>query len=84
MSKEDFFKAWINRGNVLFKLERYQDAIDDFNVALVYRPDYAAAVYNRAMAKIKIKNKTDACADIKLAESLGMEIEARVKSRICE
>ena len=82
--RENFFKAWINRGNVLFKLERYRDAIEDFNVALIYQPKYAAAVYNRAMAKIKMKNKPGACEDIKLAESLGMEIEAKVRSKICD
>jgi tetratricopeptide (TPR) repeat protein len=82
--KEDFFKAWINRGNVLFKLERYSDAIDDFNVALIYQSNYAPAVYNRAMAKIKMKNKPGACEDLKLAEQLGMEIDNKVKSKICE
>jgi len=82
--KEDFFKAWINRGNVLFKLERYRDAIEDFNVALLYQSNYAPAVYNRAMAKMKMKNKSEACADIQLAESLGMEVDGKVKSRICD
>jgi tetratricopeptide (TPR) repeat protein len=82
--KEGFFKAWINRGNVLFKLERYTDAIEDFNVALIYQSDYAPAVYNRAMAKMKLKNKTEACADLKLAETLGMKVEQKVKSKICE
>lgn len=82
--KEDFFKAWINRGNVLFKLERYNDAIEDFNVALIYQSNYAPAIYNRAMAKIKMKNKHGACEDLKLAEGLGMEIEAKVKSKICD
>lgn len=82
--REDFFKAWINRGNVLFKLERYDDAIEDFNVALIYQANYAPAVYNRAMAKIKMKNKSGACEDLKLAERLGMEIQAKVRSKICD
>lgn len=82
--KEDFFKAWINRGNVLFKLDRYSDAIEDFNVALIYQSNYAPAIYNRAMAKAKLKNKQGACEDLKLAEALGMEIEAKVRSRVCE
>ena len=82
--REDFFKAWINRGNVLFKLERYRDAIDDFNVALVYQADYAPAIYNRAMAHVKMKNKEAACKDIKLAEGLGMKVEAKVRSKICD
>jgi len=82
--QEDFFKAWINRGNVLFKLDRYSDAIEDFNVALLYQENYAPAVYNRALAKMKMKKKSEACADLKLAENLGMEIEPKVKSKICE
>jgi tetratricopeptide (TPR) repeat protein len=82
--KEDFFKAWINRGNVLFKLERYSDAIDDFNVALIYQSDYAPAIYNRAMAKVRMKDKKGACEDLKLAEGLGMEVDAKVRSKICE
>ncbi len=82
--REDFFKAWINRGNVLFKMERYQDAIEDFTVALIYQSNYAPAVYNRAMAKFKLKDREGACADLKLAEQLGMEVEARVRSRICD
>lgn len=82
--KDNFFKAWINRGNVLFKLDRYGDAIEDFTVALVYQSNYAPAVYNRAMAKAKMKNKQGACEDLKLAESLGMEIDAKVRSKVCE
>lgn len=82
--REDFFKAWINRGNVLFKLERYKDAIEDFNAALVYQANYAPAIYNRAMAKMKMKNKQGACEDLKLAEGLGMEIESKVRSKVCE
>lgn len=82
--REDFFKAWINRGNVLFKLERYSDAIEDFNVALIYQSNYAPAVYNRAMAKAKMKDKAGACADLKLAESMGMEIEGKVRGKVCD
>lgn len=82
--KEDFFKAWINRGNVLFKLERYNDAIEDFNVALIYQSDYAPAIYNRALAKIKLKNRQEACVDLKRAEELGMKVEKKIKSRICD
>lgn len=82
--REDFFKAWINRGNVLYKLERYNEAIEDFNVALIYQPDFASAFYNRAMAKMKLKNPVEACLDIKRAEELGMKVEKKVKSKICD
>lgn len=82
--RENFFKAWINRGNVLYKLGRYVDAIEDFDVALVYQANYAPAIYNRAMAKIRMKNKEGACRDLMRAENLGMVIDARVRSMICD
>lgn len=82
--KENFAKAWLNRGNVLVKLERYEDAIEDYNVALIYYADYPLAFYNRAMAHIKLKKNDLACADLKRAEELGMQIESRVKSKACE
>ena len=81
--KNDFAKGWLNRGNVLVKLERYEDAIEDYGVALIYYPDYSLAFYNRAMAKAKLKKNDEACADIKLAEGLGMKVEDKVRNKIC-
>jgi tetratricopeptide (TPR) repeat protein len=82
--KEDYAKVWLSRGNVLLKLDRYEDAIEDYNVALIYRGDYAPAFYNRAMAKIKLKQDAEACIDLKRAEDLGMKVEEKVKSKICD
>jgi tetratricopeptide (TPR) repeat protein len=82
--KENFAKAWLNRGNVLLKLERYEDAIEDYNVALIYYTDYPLAFYNRAMANIKLKKHALACADLKRAEALVMNVEARLKTKTCE
>ena len=82
--KEDYAKVWLSRGNVLLKLDRHEDAIEDYNVALIYRADYAPAFYNRAMAKIKLKQDTEACADLKKAEELGMEVEEKLKSKVCD
>lgn len=82
--KDDYAKAWLNRGNVLLKLERYGEAVEDYTVALVYYPDYSLAFYNRAMAKMKLKKNAEACTDLKRAEELGMKVESKVKSKICE
>jgi tetratricopeptide (TPR) repeat protein len=82
--KEDYAKVWLSRGNVLLKLERYHDAVEDYNVALVYWPDYAPAFYNRAMAKLKLKQDAEACVDFKHAEELGMEVDAKLKSKACK
>lgn len=81
--KENFVKAWVNRANVLLKLERYKDAVDDYSVALIYQPDLAAAFYNRAVARSYLKQNTEACADLKKAEALGMEVSEKMKDRFC-
>lgn len=43
-------EAWFNKGVALCRLERYQDAIDAFNQALVVDPDYSNAKRNRYIA----------------------------------
>jgi tetratricopeptide (TPR) repeat protein len=82
--RENYVKAWINRGNVLMKLERYHDAIEDYTVALVYNSSLAAAYFNRGMAKVKLKDNAGACPDIKKAEELGMAVDQKVKSKVCD
>jgi len=82
--KEDFVKAWINRANVLLKQERYKDAVEDYSVALIYTPDSGAAYYNRAIAKNYLKLNTEACADLKRAEELGMAVDDKIKQKFCE
>lgn len=82
--RENFLKAWLSRGNVLLKLERYNDAIDDYTVALIYDSDYPHAYYNRGIAKMKLKKNDEACADFKQAETLGMTVDGKVKSKVCD
>jgi tetratricopeptide (TPR) repeat protein len=82
--QENFLKAWLSRGNVLLKLERYNDAIDDYTVALIYESDYPHAYYNRGIAKMKLKKNDEACADFKQAETLGMTVDGKVKSKACD
>jgi tetratricopeptide (TPR) repeat protein len=82
--QENFLKAWLSRGNVLLKLERYHDAIDDYTVALIYQSDYPHAYYNRGIAKLKLKKNEEACLDFKQAETLGMTVDGKVKSKACD
>jgi tetratricopeptide (TPR) repeat protein len=82
--KENYTKAWLSRGNVLLKLERYADAIDDYTVALIYQPDYPHAYHNRGVARLKLKKNAEACADFTQAESLGMKVDAKLKSKACD
>lgn len=82
--KENFANAWVNRANVLLKQKRFEDAIDDYTVAILHQPDYSYAYMNRALAKHYSNSYTDACADIKQAEALGMKVEKSVKEEICK
>ncbi|HAC25771.1 MAG TPA: hypothetical protein DCE81_12740, partial [Cytophagales bacterium] len=46
-------KAWLNRGNVLTKMNRLREAIEDYTVAITHYPEYGLAFYNRGIAKQK-------------------------------
>jgi tetratricopeptide (TPR) repeat protein len=80
---EKFDKAWLNRGNVLGRQNKYKEAIEDYTVAISINPEYAGAYYNRAIAKEKLKQKSEACADIQQAEKLGLAIDIKLKSSVC-
>jgi len=43
--------AWNNRGSTKDKAGNHKDAIEDFTRALVYKPDYKHAFYNRGTAR---------------------------------
>jgi tetratricopeptide (TPR) repeat protein len=45
----NFYKAYINRGLVNYKLAFYQDAIDDFTKAIQLKPLDYKAYYNRGI-----------------------------------
>lgn len=80
---ESFAKAWVNRGNVLLKQKRFNDAIEDYEVSLLYWPDNGAAYYNRGVARISVNQKTQGCADLKMAETLGIKGDEKLKVKIC-
>lgn len=51
--------GWDNRGDALFNLERYQEALSSFEQALVQNPNYQNAEHNRQIVLFqleKIKN----------------------------
>ena len=81
---EKFEKAWLNRGNVLSKQGKTEEAIEDYTVAITFSPDYANAYYNRAIARQKLKQAAEACQDLQKAESLGMEVQEKVKKELCK
>ncbi|MEM9809065.1 MAG: tetratricopeptide repeat protein [Cyanobacteria bacterium P01_D01_bin.56] len=51
--------GWDNRGNVLFNLEQYQEALDSFEKALIYNPGYENARRNRQIVLTQLDQATD-------------------------
>lgn len=82
--KEDNVRAWVNRGNVLVKQNLFNEAIDDYTVALTFDAAFGPAYYNRAIARERLKQYEDACADLKQAEALGSEAEAKLREKVCK
>src|SRR5205085_2600982 len=58
--RPDFAQALSNRGNVLFELKRYEEALDSYDRALAIRPDFAQALSNRGNVLFELKRYEEA------------------------
>jgi tetratricopeptide (TPR) repeat protein len=63
LTQRDVNATLVNRGVILNRLGRPQEAIADFNVALANDPDFAEALLNRGNAKFLLQDYTGAIAD---------------------
>ena len=78
---QDFTKAitadpnnaagYIARGNVLYNLAKYKDAVDDFLKAEILNPDNSIISYNIGMSYYKGDDKISACKYFQKSCSLG-------------
>jgi tetratricopeptide (TPR) repeat protein len=60
--------------------QNYQKAIEDYTSSIELYPTDAETYYQRALVKILIGNKYDACLDFKKADELGSpEAKAEIK-----
>ena len=50
--------AWNNRGSTKDRLKDHKGAIEDFTKAIIYKPDYKHAFYNRGMARKELAKET--------------------------
>ena len=82
--KPDYERAWLNRANLLVKLNRTEEAIEDYTVAITWYPEYALAYYNRAIANNKLKKNREACDDLTQAIKLGYKVESGMKAKFCQ
>lgn len=61
---------YYNRGRVFHKQEKYEEAVEQFNLAIAIEPNYHSAIKKRAVACIELKRYKDALADFARALSL--------------
>ena len=71
------------RAYAKYHIRRYSAAseIADYNRAIILKPDYAEAYFNRGQARIKNKSHRAGCSDLRKAYELGFE-EAEIHIRI--
>jgi tetratricopeptide (TPR) repeat protein len=69
---EDRAGTFVNRGVVRLRLQRYDEAVKDFTIALSLRSDLAEAYVNRGAAQIGGHHFTEALADLNKALAMGV------------
>jgi tetratricopeptide (TPR) repeat protein len=68
--------TWHNRGTVLFELlNRYSDAIEDFDKAITYDPGFAAAISSKGNCLSRLLRHDEALAAFDKALSIKPDIE---------
>ena len=76
-------KAHNALGNIRVLFSDYSKAIADFTNALRLDNNYAAAYFNRGLAKILLYNSIGGCEDLSKAIELGFEKAEEYKRSFC-
>ncbi|KAH8250066.1 hypothetical protein KR026_004672 [Drosophila bipectinata] len=74
LEREQFSEKHRLRGNEFFKAKEYENAIEEYNCAILYDPDNAARSYNnRAVSHMKLNHYVAAIADCEACLQLEPE-----------
>ena len=71
------------KGKAYQKLGKLNEAMAAYNAAISVNRDYADAYLSRALLRIHLKQTSRACADLKVAESLGATNASGVLKKYC-
>lgn len=66
-----FVRAYLNRGIVLYSLNKFQEAINDLNLFIGSNHHKGEAYYFRALSYEKLNRKEELIADMEAAAKLG-------------
>jgi tetratricopeptide (TPR) repeat protein len=67
-----FIYAWYNRGNIRCLQRDFRNALVDYTKALEINPDFADAWFNRGLTHIRLGNRAQGIADLRMAGQLGL------------
>ncbi len=73
-----------NNGVKKFQEGDYPGAINEFTEALSFNPKDIDALYNRAVARLKLKDTEGACIDLKAVKLLGKNDADQLLKKYCE
>lgn len=79
----DFPFAYYNQAYILCKLNRYKEAIYNFDKAIELQADFAEAYYNRGLTKIYMDDIDGGAIDLSKAGELGIQDAYNVIKRYC-
>ena len=67
-----FAVAYYNRAFVKYKLQDFNGAVDDYNMAIQLNPEIPDLYYNRGLLLFFLSQKVAACQDFSKAGELGV------------
>ena len=80
-TRKSLAAAYNNRGNAYYRLNQYEKAIEDFNMAIEFNPKYAKAYRNRGNVHFKLNQYEKAIEDYKKAMGLNPNLAEAYNNR---
>lgn len=81
---EEYYQMFYKRGKLNISLEKYSEAIRDFNWAVSIRPSYGEPYYLRAICRSNTNSAQRACLDIDKAIALNYTAAFALKESLCQ
>jgi tetratricopeptide (TPR) repeat protein len=79
---KDNWEAYYVRGHAYFLLEKYGEALKDFNASIKLKPTADAHFY-RGECKAEKNDNLGACEDLHTAEKMGSELAVEKLKHVC-
>ena len=81
---EEYYQVFYKRGKLNISLQKYAEAIRDFNWAVSIRPNYGEPYYLRAVCRSNTDNPHRACLDLDKAIELNYTAAFTMQKSLCQ